>query len=58
MSVELDQIPSLVHQMLRLGLENNSTLLFASMSKYFCKLYNTTIDEEDSEIAGKKKKKN
>ncbi|XP_014217237.1 Fanconi anemia group I protein homolog [Copidosoma floridanum] len=59
MLVEPDELPHLANQLLKLASENNSTLLFASLGKYFSQNYNSVADEtndqEDSEsiISGK-----
>lgn len=56
-TVSLSELPPLVHQMLKLSAEHNSTLLFSTLSKYFKELYDS-VDEssqtqESSDLIGK-----
>ena len=39
--VKLNELPPLVHQLLKLSVDQNNTLLFSSLSKYFTHHYDT-----------------
>lgn len=49
MTTQLSELPPLAHQMLKLGCEYNSTLLFATLSKYFTENYTNVSDETNSQ---------
>ncbi|XP_001605378.1 Fanconi anemia group I protein [Nasonia vitripennis] len=46
MTVDLNELPPLAHQMLKLGCEHNSTLLFSTLSKYFAENYVNVSDDD------------
>lgn len=45
----LNELPPLVHQMLKLGSEHNSILLFSSLSMYFAHSYASLTDDNSSQ---------
>lgn len=49
MSIELNELPPLTHQLLKLGTDYNSTLLFTTLSRYFSQMYASLSKENDSE---------
>lgn len=49
MTANLNELPPLVHQMLKLGAEHNSTLLFSTLSKYFNDSYDSVDDNSSQE---------
>ena len=48
-TIDLNELPPLAHQLLKLGSDNNSVLLFSSLSKYFAKVYSSISEENSSE---------
>lgn len=58
MTVSLSELPPLVHQMLKLSAEHNSTLLFSTLSKYFIQSYNSVDDNSSQETSESISKKN
>lgn len=49
MEINLNELPPLVHQMLKLGSDYNSLLFFSTLTKYFIKSYESVNAEVNSE---------
>ncbi|KAJ8664238.1 hypothetical protein QAD02_005900 [Eretmocerus hayati] len=48
-TLDLNELPPLVHQMLKLGSSHNGVLLFSTLSKYMTKNYISALGSADSE---------
>lgn len=49
MTIELNELPSLAHQMLKLGSDHNSILLFSTLSTYFAQNYASVTDDANTQ---------
>ncbi|XP_011502172.1 PREDICTED: Fanconi anemia group I protein homolog [Ceratosolen solmsi marchali] len=49
MTIDFNELPPLVHQILKLGYNGNSILLFSTLSKYFAKEYASLSNNADSD---------
>jgi hypothetical protein len=49
MTIDFNELPPLVHQMLKLGYDHNTILLYSTLSKYFSLKYASLSDTTDSD---------